>query len=718
MRIISIILILTSYLSNAEDIKFSFNENGIMQVDGLSKNIDSRKKVMPVSRRRILQNKNNPKFISALNKFLGMDYKKVVLKLNEKNNAYLTQEYLLKNLSVAFYGKLMDQLNKVNGSTYSDVSCKQTTENQSSPSQNENDLALSSCVKNYMDSLVKSKGKSKNGLVYKGNGGQHETMSLNAFLKRQNMTRKEVVSQEIKLNDGTKVSPWEINALVDFFETPERMIKNKDMLFLGNIKAVLQMLREEAYITVMQTCGVSGYKFPDRDFQFSTKGKDYMSIAAKNEDHFFPQNLMYYSKYHEQALEYALMYNKTDREISNTGKEVDKITQRISELRMRDNLSSVKLIELKGLIKTLSKIIEREDTLISLRKDLKSKAMLYESWSQHYLVDSFSAGHMRAPRRELSKANSTPVSGKITQAIHNTDGDRGLLVTNALGQNWVLSGDHDHFENSSSLHTNESEKRVSFSDKKGVIEPAKSSIIAEKALSISTDEVLNVMFIGEEKMPQNEFSALYFIPVLHPEQVSITEDFHTKKDSSGKRYAVEEAVNNLTPLVKNLPVPFLSKMHLKNGFRSLPGLLDKQGREGLQILNNTIVNDKKLSIPTTELVNYSMGIPNSYVELLGSNTTYKEVSTRKGQMGRAAKKSYVKDGRINLLRRIPASIVKHIIAPGKSNKTASRDDCRKSKELSKSNKDCIYYEKTGTSLADKEDRNKEKINYFNYYHYR
>lgn len=63
----------------------------------------------------------------------------------------------------------------------------------------------------------------------------------------------------------------------------------------------------------------------------------------------------------------------------------------------------------------------------------------YNAFADHFLEDSFSAGHMRTPRRFLHSGGKA--GDKCAQYMHDEDSAIGLNVTNPAGDPWKAYGD-------------------------------------------------------------------------------------------------------------------------------------------------------------------------------------------------------------------------------------------------------------------------------------
>lgn len=123
---------------------------------------------------------------------------------------------------------------------------------------------------------------------------------------------------------------------------------------------------------------------------------NYIKLAQTNFDHFAPDSVTAYKAGHKVALETAL----------------------------------------QGYHETKAGRIEAGHQLLIL-------AYAQNAFANHYLTDSFSAGHMRTPRRDIAKQILLPAVLKllIANLMHNEDNAHGLNVVNAEGTSWTAYGD-------------------------------------------------------------------------------------------------------------------------------------------------------------------------------------------------------------------------------------------------------------------------------------
>ncbi|KTD60978.1 hypothetical protein [Legionella shakespearei] len=122
----------------------------------------------------------------------------------------------------------------------------------------------------------------------------------------------------------------------------------------------------------------------------------YIKLAQANFDHFAPDSLTAYRTGHRYAMETA--------------------REGFTKMQAGDQQEANRLLEL---------------------------AYAQNAFANHYLTDSFSAGHMRTPRRAIAKGVFLPAALNllIANLMHNEDNRHGLNVVNAEGTSWVAYGD-------------------------------------------------------------------------------------------------------------------------------------------------------------------------------------------------------------------------------------------------------------------------------------
>lgn len=80
------------------------------------------------------------------------------------------------------------------------------------------------------------------------------------------------------------------------------------------------------------------------------------------------------------------------------------------------------------------------------------RAYQHLAFACHYLTDSFSAGHLRTPRRHLHDFSLSHTwanhfaSDSCAEVMHGEDNFNGLWVRNAVGDEWIAYGDGRYFD--------------------------------------------------------------------------------------------------------------------------------------------------------------------------------------------------------------------------------------------------------------------------------
>jgi len=122
-------------------------------------------------------------------------------------------------------------------------------------------------------------------------------------------------------------------------------------------------------------------------------------------------------------------------------------------------------------------------------------AYVYDAFAQHFLTDSWAAGHIRTPRKYLTK-QTTPgdVGSYLARYMHDEDNWFGLNVTNLRGDKFRAYGDTRLLD----------------------AENRHSRMIAEEAVQMSRDEV-HACFLSGELIPDSaNYTVAQLYPILHP----------------------------------------------------------------------------------------------------------------------------------------------------------------------------------------------------------
>ena len=127
--------------------------------------------------------------------------------------------------------------------------------------------------------------------------------------------------------------------------------------------------------------------------------RHYADLAMVNFDHFGPDAVKAYTAGHHEAITAAL--------------------------KARDNV-------VRG-------VVTQEVGFLQFQQ-----ALAMNAFADHYLSDLFAAGHLRVPRRALTKHEGGSQGGgsaAMSKLMHEEDNTYGLFVTNARGERWHCYGD-------------------------------------------------------------------------------------------------------------------------------------------------------------------------------------------------------------------------------------------------------------------------------------
>ncbi len=93
--------------------------------------------------------------------------------------------------------------------------------------------------------------------------------------------------------------------------------------------------------------------------------------------------------------------------------------------------------------------------------ELLKEAFVYEGFALHFLEDSFSAGHIRVPRKELAKVYGDKIGGVLTKAMHDEESHEGILVTSRKHpKEWKCYGDGNLFAPEAAEHYKQTQAAV------------------------------------------------------------------------------------------------------------------------------------------------------------------------------------------------------------------------------------------------------------------
>lgn len=190
----------------------------------------------------------------------------------------------------------------------------------------------------------------------------------------------------IRIHEDYYLSYGQIMALSgDFYGNPEEIIQDAE----ENIRAIMRLYKiadeEEASVV-------------DQLRHLIQNTPRYLKLAYWNFDHFRPDSVSAYKLWHQQAI--------------NIAREAYQLLGKLGE----------------------------KDSLVENKVHL---AYLYNAFADHFLTDSFTAGHIRVPRKELYQQSRHVVGGLRAKSMHDEDNKYGIWVKNGQGKTWLAFGDDD-----------------------------------------------------------------------------------------------------------------------------------------------------------------------------------------------------------------------------------------------------------------------------------
>ncbi|KAH8745417.1 fungal fucose-specific lectin-domain-containing protein [Hyaloscypha sp. PMI_1271] len=117
-------------------------------------------------------------------------------------------------------------------------------------------------------------------------------------------------------------------------------------------------------------------------------------------------------------------------------------------------------------------------------------AYTINAFADHFLEDSFSAGHLRTPRRELH-VSYNPTSDLCAKYMHDEDCAIGLSVTDQNSEAWTCYGDKRALD----------------------VEDEENKTRCVKAVQVSANEIYSA-WVNKKKLSMDDFEALTYAPTL------------------------------------------------------------------------------------------------------------------------------------------------------------------------------------------------------------
>ncbi len=319
------------------------------------------------------------------------------------------------------------------------------------------------------------------------------------------------------------------------------------------------------------------------DLDFAKKKIQYVTLAHDNYGHFAWHNIKRYIDLHTKALWFAkLAYLKcTKEESKNNEKICSKNKEILAELVSASDYRKKQKSKYRRLPKLFPRKRFTKNYLLKMPKAKMIRLALFtNAFADHYLTDSFSAGHLRVPRSQIDKfvenyeksnkrskrEKGSSVSGALTQYLHNLDGSlTGIPVINSLGTEFVIRSDKQIF-------SKENSRELS-----GVVENNPQLVQPIAATQASVREIFAVIELGDSAMPPAYFEALKYVPfVVDPalDSLVLRVEQHIEKHGSIKK-AIKSMSSEMQMVYRsNMLVEDISyKTYFKNFVSSIPGMM-------------------------------------------------------------------------------------------------------------------------------------------------
>lgn len=170
-------------------------------------------------------------------------------------------------------------------------------------------------------------------------------------------------------------------------------------------------------------------------------------------------------------------------------------------------------------------LLAHQTTSEEVQRKLLAIAYAKEAYADHFLTDSFAAGHMRTPAKEFAlvmskQLTSQAVGTLLALLMHNEDNAFGLQASNARGDHWTAYGDAKCFDTVN-------QKNVK---------------IMLEAVQFSADEVVNAFKTGQVVAP-DQYRAFTVLPNL--EELSDYVHYVDSRDKTVPMFAYVATRNDL-----------------------------------------------------------------------------------------------------------------------------------------------------------------------------
>ncbi|MCB0350010.1 MAG: hypothetical protein KDD38_02430 [Bdellovibrionales bacterium] len=353
------------------------------------------------------------------------------------------------------------------------------------------------CLVIAFSNLIYSQIRAEECSDQKYSSGEHKQLGDSGFLKaclKSNMMSNCAQHSLPRQNMTFSYTYGDVVALGDFFATPARAYRNNVNINISN--KLFRCITKQGRIQYTQKTHPE-VQYPTCTWAIALASPKYLKLASTNEDHFAWGNVVAYVKYHEMALDFAI------------------------EAHAKQDLA------------------------------LFNKALFYGGFADHFLTDSFAAGHVRVPRKEILTWTRNNIhypfrhfiSDALAMILHDHDGKNkageeiGLLVHNSRGDEWLTHSDQE-------LNTCRPNTDISIR-------------LPIEAVENSVTEIFEAYRSGVK--PTAEFNALQYVPM--PVNDLPLEEFQLTSSKSQNRKMIRKLEHSLPlPLRWILPRSVLKRM--------------------------------------------------------------------------------------------------------------------------------------------------------------
>ena len=418
-------------------------------------------------------------------------------------------------------------------------------------------------------------------LAYAFDAGEHALIGDLAFTQSNTKIPNEIQNLEVDIS----FSYGQLIAMsADMYVSVEELSLNDPGLLNGFFNRNRKSLKKCINKEIDAIRKNSEYRGCD-DLEFAKKKIQYVALAHDNYGHFAWHNIKKYVELHEKALWFAQLANLkcSSVELRKTPEACEKRKKKVVKLTSNSDYRKKQKSKYRRFPKLFPRKRFTQKYIIEMSKEKMVRLALFtNAFADHFLTDSFSAGHLRVPRSQIDKfvntydskkklerrQKGTSISGALTQYLHNLDGSlTGIPVTNSFGNEFIVRSDKQLFSKPNS-------KELS-----GQVEDNDQLVYPIQATKASLNELFSVIKSGASRLPENDFSALKFVPYIknhNKDSLSMRVEAHIDKHGSIKN-AIKSMSSEMQLVYRSSMVidDISYKDYFKNFVSSIPSMMNE-----------------------------------------------------------------------------------------------------------------------------------------------